>query len=626
MRSPREISFRLQQELRNLQLALLPPDCKATQQPPLSQFPDPRKIAQSLAGTPFATELLRTADRISAHQFPLLGYVLETGSHIEWRRDYLHSIVTEPKYFRLVPYLDPAQSGDHKNIWELNRHQHLVLLAQAFLLSGSQKYLDPIFVQIESWWQQNPFQKGINWTSALEVAFRAFSWIWIFHFVGNHMTPQFRARFLRSLCLHGHHLANNLSFYFSPNTHLLGEAVVLHAIGDLFPSFPKARRWEKLGRETVVAQMTRMVRPDGSYFEQSSYYHVYALDMFLFHALLAQPSAEYRASLVRMADFLEALLGPERRLAFWGDDDGGRWFHPYGSRDEFGRATLATCSVYLGQDWTYATEDLYPQAAWFLGQATGSAKRTQASRLFPDTGLAALLTERSQVLFDAGPFGPGRAGHSHADTLNLIVSHGCEQILIDSGTYTYVGDPAQRDAFRGTAAHNTIRINRRDQANPVGPFWWGNPPNARVLSWELTTGEDTVTGQVEYDGFVHRRTVRFVKPHLLLVLDTITGPPGTHGLEQFWHLGFPQAKERIFFSQPHEEQNAWHSSVFGERHEGLCLVVKRTAPLPVRFVTAILLDGTGKVNVSETTEGAIFEVMAADSRQRYELAYPSETP
>ena len=31
-----------------------------------------------------------------------------------------------------------------------------------------------------------------------------------------------------------------------------------------------------------------------------------------------------------------------------------------------------------------------------------------------------------------------------------------EETLIDPGTYTYVGDPAWRNRFRGTAAHNTI--------------------------------------------------------------------------------------------------------------------------------------------------------------------------
>ena len=31
-----------------------------------------------------------------------------------------------------IPYLDPLQVGDHKVVWELNRHQHLVTLAQEY--------------------------------------------------------------------------------------------------------------------------------------------------------------------------------------------------------------------------------------------------------------------------------------------------------------------------------------------------------------------------------------------------------------------------------------------------------------------------------------------------------------
>ena len=253
-----------------------------------------------------------------AHRFPSLGYVLDTGPAIEWRRDYLNNIVTEPKYFRLVPYLDTSRAGDHKNIWELNRHQHLVLLAQAFLLEQKQIYLDEIFAQLESWWEQNPYQRGINWTSALEVAFRAFSWIWIFHFAGDRMAPQFRARFLRSLNQHGHHLANNLSFYFSPNTHLLGEAVVLHALGTLFPSFPQAKHWIKLGGRTVDHEMGRQVRNDGSYFEQSTYYHVYALDMFLFHAILSEPSPELRCFAHAHGQFFKCFTGPGAQIGIFG--------------------------------------------------------------------------------------------------------------------------------------------------------------------------------------------------------------------------------------------------------------------------------------------------------------------
>ena len=626
MRSPREISFRLKQELRNIQLALMPPPCASQATAPLAAFPAPSLVANRLRNTGFAADLLQTADQIIEHKFPVLGYVLETGPHIEWRRDYLNNICTEAKYFRRVPYLDTARAGDHKNIWELNRHQHLVLLAQAFMLSDKRCYVDAIFDQLEGWWNQNPYQRGINWTSALEVAFRAFSWIWIFHLVGNRMTLEFRAQFLNSLCQHGYHLENNLSFYFSPNTHLLGEAVVLHALGRLFPSFPAAKHWVQLGHDTVVRQMERQVRPDGSYFEQSTYYHVYALDMFLFHALLSSPSPDYIASLARMADFLHAVLGPERKLAFLGDDDGGRWFYPYGPRDEFGRGTLATCSVFLQrQDWTYEPQDLYPQAAWFLGHFDGSASGSHRSQKFSNSGIGILQNERSQIIFDAGPFGPGRAGHSHSDALSIVVRHGRSRILVDSGTYTYVGDATLRNAFRGSSAHNTIRIDGKDQANPVGPFWWSNPAQVALTSWESNAAEDSALGRCLCEGFVHQRLVRFIKPNLVLILDRVDGPEGPNQLEQFWHLGSEEASHRLYFGSEPERQEVWHSPVFGLKERALCLVVKRRTKLPALFAAAVVLDGDGQIHIREHQDGAIFEGTVSGRPEQIEVHWPSSS-
>ena len=169
-------------------------------------------------------------------------------------------------------------------------------MAQAAVLTGNNAYSEYVFRQLDHWWRENPFQRGINWTSALEVAFRALSWIWIFHLVGAQMSEEFRRRFLAELYRHGLHLEYNLSIYFSPNTHLLGEAVALHALGRLFPNLPRAKRWRSLGREIVCEHMQTCVQNDGSYFEQSTYYHLYALDMFAFHAVLEEVPADYRES------------------------------------------------------------------------------------------------------------------------------------------------------------------------------------------------------------------------------------------------------------------------------------------------------------------------------------------
>src|SRR5258708_34806072 len=173
-------------------------------------------------------------------------------------------------------------------IWELNRHQHLVILAQAYLFAGDEANLAEIRAQLESWFAANPFHRGINWASALEVAFRALSWIWVYRLVGGKLPAELRANWLRQLNWHAWHIENNLSFYFSPNTHLIGEAVALHALGLFFTGVPRAAGWEQLGAKVTREQMERQGENAGRQFEQSTYYLVYAFAMLLFHAILPQ--------------------------------------------------------------------------------------------------------------------------------------------------------------------------------------------------------------------------------------------------------------------------------------------------------------------------------------------------
>ena len=315
MRSPKEISFRLRQEIANAVLLFAPPHRELHAKTPLEILPSPRTVGDAVRETPYAVDLVKLADQILQNKIPIFDTEIDYGPAVAWRRDPLRGTETPRKYFRFIPYLDLAAAGDHKWIWEVNRHQHLVLLAQAFVITGKQAYCDEVIRQLESWGLDNPPQRGINWTSALEVGFRALSWIWIWHLLGENMSPEFRRRFLTNIYAHGLHLQHNLSIYFSPNTHLLGEAAALHALGRLFPGFPRAQHWRTLGRDIVRTQMTAQVRPDGSHFEQSTYYHVYALDFFLLHAVLEDVPDEYRDGLVRMTDFLASVVRSDGELS-----------------------------------------------------------------------------------------------------------------------------------------------------------------------------------------------------------------------------------------------------------------------------------------------------------------------
>ena len=598
LENPAELRSRLEQEAYNYALLRLPPKLPRgfAAAWPLPALPRPDAISQRLRGTTFAREIRDLAARVRSGDIPMLGTSLQVGPEIHWRRDPLSGIETGTGYFRGIPYLDADRAGDHKVIWELNRHQHLVVLAQDWLLHQDQASLAELLRQLESWMEQNPFQRGINWASALEVAFRALSWIWIFQCAGEALPEPFRRRWLQMLYWHGCHLERNLSFYFSPNTHLLGEAVALHAQGVLF-AFPRSAEWARLGGRVVAAEIRNQVHADGSHFEHSSYYHVYALDMFVFHGLLSQPDAEYRQVVAKMADYLEALLGPSRRLSFFGDDDGGRFFHPYGRHDEYGRASLATAHSWLQGKWPAAASDadILPQGAWWL-ETTNEIKKEPAlaaapeSRLFADIGMAVLASPGVHVLFDAGPFGTGRGGHSHSDTLSFTVWKNGEPLLVDPGTYRYVGDTAAREAFRGSAAHNTVRVDELDQAIPAGPFGWREHPEVQLLEWSPSATSDRVVAECRYRGFRHRRRLVLLKREaLLLVFDEIDGPPGEHLVEQFWHPANSQALERLRLPAS-EKQEGWISPALHYRIPATVVRVSKRGSLPCRLSAAIRLD------------------------------------
>lgn len=613
MRSFAEIRFRLKQEAANAWMLAAPPRFAARElevRPPLAALPAPQDVAGRLQGTAFAGELLRLAEGILAHRYPLLGLTIQAPPPVNWRRDYLSGRSSGLSYFRRIPYLDAARVGDHKVVWELNRHQHLVLLAQAFLLSRRREFLDRIVADLESWWRANPFQRGINWASALEVAFRALSWIWTFHLAGSEWDAAFRRRFLAALFRHGAHLEHNFSVYFSPNTHLLGEAVALHALGALFPSCRFAPRWRETGRRVTLEQMEAQVRSDGSHFEQSSYYHVYALDFFLFHALLEAPPPPFLEKLARMAEYLDELLGPGRRLPLVGDDDGGRVFHPYGPPERRGRDTLATAAILLDRaNWGWEPEDVWPQAAWWLGDKAFQAEPPPASsprsRLFAGAGTAVFHSPELQVIVDVGGFGPGGAGHSHSDTLAVLARTAEEELLVDSGTYTYVGEPEWRGRFRSSAAHNTVRIDGLDQAEAVHVFRWSGKPEVALREWTAGEERDVVDAECRYRGFRHRRRVLFLKPDLVLILDEIDGPAGEHVVEQFWRPGveatavsgheFRLGRRALLLfpegSRPRLAE-AWRSPVFGRKQPAPAIAVRREGPLPCRLAAALSLkDG-----------------------------------
>jgi hypothetical protein len=517
------------------------------------------------------------AEDILHHRFSLLGYRdVEYGEPIDWHLDAIHGKRAPHKPWFKIDFLNFREVGDHKVIWELNRHQHLVTLAKAWRLTKDRRYPTELMSQWYDWQANNPYPVGINWASSLELAFRSLSWLWASFLLGdcNDVPDSFRTDVVRALGIHARHIECHLSTYFSPNTHLIGEGVALLFIGVLCPQFKGARRWQDHGWKILFEESQRQIRSDGTYFEQSLYYHVYALDFFLHARWLAALNqipvpTSFDRTINIMLDVV-LLLASSGTPSGFGDDDGGRVFNPRRNRREHMADPLSIGALLFKRDDLSSVAQLTEESLWLFGQDAirqfegGSAYTLKKESIALESGGLYILRDEKpecgQLLIDAGPMGSGRSGHGHADALSVELSMNGQAWLTDIGTFNYMSE--ERDVFRGTRAHNTLSVDKLDQALPTGPFAWASIPDVRVETWiegqtfSLFCGSSNGYCRLS-DPVIHRRFVFHLKNNYWFILDSAIGRE-IHHLETSWHLNpavqAEQTGEAVFLQMAESER------------------------------------------------------------------------
>lgn len=495
-----------------------------------------------------AEDAARRAAPLLEGRHDVLGYrdlPFAVGGSIDWHFDPAHRRRAPLRFWTRVPYLDPL-SGDHKVIWEINRHQHWLALGRAAWLNDDRRCAAAAIQELESWLAANPPLAGINWASMLELGFRSISWIWALHLfapLSDDADSEWIVDLLVGLDRQLEHVARHLSFYFSPNTHLLGEALALYVAGRALPELRGATRWEAIGRETLIRESRAQVHDDGGHAELSTHYHRYALDFYLLALVIARrtddPAAATFAEVsARMATYCRAMAGDDGRLPTIGDDDGGLLFPMCGRAPSDASDSLALAAALLNRP-ALAVGDAPEEVFWMTGGAPMVAARSDSretpSHWFPDTGYAVIRRGGVHAILDAGRHGFMNAGHAHADALSLVLSMDGRPMLIDPGTATYTMDAGTRDRFRSTAMHNTVVVDGRPQSVPSGPFHWQSRADARMDVWRAGGALTFVEGS--HDGYlpvVHRRAV-LTDGAVWLVADHVFGA-GRHEAAAYWHF------------------------------------------------------------------------------------------
>jgi uncharacterized heparinase superfamily protein len=490
---------------------------------------------------PERAAILAAAENAIEGRFDLLGYTnLEFGAPLDWHLNPLTGDRAPLVHWSRLDPVAPIGQGDLKVFWELHRHSHFVTLGQAFWLSNDPRFAEAFVKQATSWMDANPAGVGVGWAASLDVAFRAISWLWALHLCAdsNQVSADFVARLVKSLIEHGRHIEKYLSTYFSPNTHLTGEALGLFYLGVALPELRRADHWRKTGLRILLDQLPKQVRPDGVYFEQTSYYHRYTTDFYLhlFMLIRAKDMSLSREDerllwnrLEAMFDHLMWIERPDGTTPLYGDDDGGRLlkFAPRPANDF--RDTLAMgATIFKRGDWKHAVGPAPVEVVWLLGtegldcyDRLPAAPPEEGSRAFTRSGYYVMRDgwahDSAYVLIDGGRHGSEMGpGHAHADALAIEFAACGVAWLVDPATYVYSADPYARNWFRSTEAHNTATVDEEGQSVPAAPFAWQSMASCQTSEFEDLG--DTVAFEGSHDGYcrladpvTHTRSVVLIR-------------------------------------------------------------------------------------------------------------------
>lgn len=507
-----------------------------------------------------AARVVAEADRRVRHEFDLLGSgPVQLGPRLPWHEDFKTGRRWPLWYAPDIDYNELDKPSDVKVPWELSRCQHFVRLGQAYWLTGDERYAEAFAGDVTDWIEQNPWTRGVNWACTMDVALRAVSWVWAFHFFADAAACRglaFRTAFLRSLQLHGEFIAANLEIADVNGNHYLSDGVGLVVLGVLFGHTAAGRRWRGVGESIVIGEMDTQVWPDGVDFEQSIAYHRLVLEAFQVSYLLLErgghvvPEPAWQR-LERMYAFVAAYTKPDGRAPLIGDADDGR-IQALGTEPANDHRYLcSTGAVVFGRgDLKQAAGRCWDDTFWLLGPSAADrfdalAPQPVVSHAFPASGFYVLRGGDAHAIVDCGDVGMrGRGGHGHNDVLGFELFLAGINVFTDCGAYLYTAARDWRNAFRSTAFHNVLQVDDEELNRFVHPDdLWRLHYDARPADvvWQADTARAVLAASHRgYERLARpvgvRRTVGldWRRSHFAL-RDTLTGA-GDHALTWRFHL------------------------------------------------------------------------------------------
>lgn len=438
--------------------------------------------------------------------------------------------------------------GDVKVIWEPSRFSAAFLLVRAWWATGDDRYAEHFWTLVESWRAANPPALGVNWKCGQETSFRLMGWCFGLYGLMESAatTPTRVAALVQMITLSAQRVEANLDYALSQdNNHGVSEGVGLYTVGLLFPELKGAARFKTRGREVLESLGRSLIYDDGAFSQHSLNYHRVMLHDYLWVIRLAmvnrEPfSQELHDRVLSSVRFLHALQDQATGgVPHFGAFDGSLVLPLAGTTSDDFRPVIQTGYAMLAGHRVFEPGPWDEEMAWLLGPAAATLPLVRSPRAELTAEQGGYYTLRSADGFAFVRAARFRHRPGHADQLHVDLWWRGINIAMDPGTYSYNAEVTWGKEFDGTAAHNTVSVDGRDQMERLTRFFWypwstgsvrrAAAPHAGYL--EVThDGYGRLTPPVR-----HVRAVLRVQDDAWVVVDRLESA-GEHRYRQQWLL------------------------------------------------------------------------------------------
>ena len=492
---------------------------------------------------------------------------------IDWHLDFKSGYRWESdKWYKRIVYGN-LLGVDVKIPWELSRFQHLVLLGQAYLITGDEKYSMEYICQIIDWVENNRPQFGVNWKCTMDVAIRAANWVLsLSFFKGSRlMTKKFLLYFIKNIYIHGKHIFDNLEYDSITSNHYLSDISGIFFIAGLLGKQKIGRKWLAFSLGEFKKEIDKQVYEDGTDFEASTCYHRLVLELLFFPLVYSIKKSikfngknyfevgvsilggKFIGKIFKMFDFIFFTLKPNGKMAQIGDNDNGRLFI-FKYREVLDMSYLLTLGAIFFRESKFKVKefDFSEEALWIFGKAgykiwqelNINCVKNIKSRSFYNGGLYIMRRNSDYLIASCGQNGQnGNGGHAHNDKLSFELCIKGTDIIIDPGSYLYTPVPELRNKFRSTFFHNTVMVDNEEQNRfkEFNLFSLENDSLVVVNKWECNGIYDFL--DAEHYGFkrlknpvIHRRQFFFSKEYSFWLIRDILDSKGNHIYNSYFHF------------------------------------------------------------------------------------------